>query len=525
MDNTNTPDDSSPAGQAGRHKPIWFDTTPETGYEALDGEVSVDTAVIGGGIAGITTAYELRNAGQSVALIERDRILCAVTGRTTAKLTSLHGLLYAHLCDHFGQQHARQYANANEAAIDQVETTIEAQGIDCEFVRTPAYTYVESETGRQKIREEVDAARRLGLPVSYVESTDLPYDVEAAVEFTDQARFNPRRYLLELTRTIPGDDSHVFERTTVRDVTDGTPCRVTTDHGAVIANDVVIGTHFPIRDPALYFARLSPKRSYVLGVRLATEPPKGLYYDPEEPYFSVRPHPDDNASMVLIGGQNHRTGHGNSTKEHYRRLERQARERFDVESIEYRWATQDYVAIDHVPFVGRLAPQMRHLYVATGFGGWGMTNGTAAGRLLSDLILDRENPYRSVYQPTRLNLRASAGQLLSHNVPAAKHRIGDRIGSPPRFDRSQLDRDEAVVVTEQEDPVAAYRDESGRLHAVSAICPHMGCLLRWNDGEKSWDCPCHGSRFDIDGTVLDTPAVTELDRYDHLLQGDRSDST
>ncbi len=510
---------------AGRHKPIWFDTSPQTEYAALDGELRVDTAVVGGGIAGITTAFELRNAGQSVALLDRNRILRSVTGHTTAKLTSLHGLIYAHLCDHFGQQHARQYAGANEAAIDGIEATVREHDIDCGFVRTPAYTYVESEDGHQKIREEVEAARNLGLPATYVESTELPYDAEAAVEFANQARFQPRKYLLELARRIPGGNSHIFEETTVQDVTDGTPCRVQTDRGEVVARDVVIATHFPIRDPALYFTRLSPKRSYVLGARLAAAPPEGMYYDPEEPYFSVRPHPVDGESMVLIGGQNHRTGQGDSTKERYRRLEQQARERFDIESIEYQWATQDYVAIDRVPFVGRLAPQMCHLYVATGFGGWGMTNGTAAGRLLSDLILGRENPYRSVYRPARLQLGASLGRLLSHNTHAAKHLIGDRTERRPRLDRSRLARGEAAVFTAQDEPVAAYRDEGGELHAVSAVCPHMGCLVSWNDGEQSWDCPCHGSRFDIDGTVLDTPAVDDLDHPDHTYDGDRSNTS
>lgn len=523
MDDSTPPDDSA-TNLPGQHEPIWLDTTPETDYGALDDKVSVDTAVIGGGIAGITTAFELRNAGQSVALLERDRLLRWVTGHTTAKLTSLHGLIYAHLCDHFGQQRARQYADANEAAIDRIEGTVQKHDIDCGFVRTPAYTYVESKDGRQKIREEVEAARNLGLPASSVESTELPYDVEAAVEFADQARFHPRQYLLELARKIPGAESHIFEETTVQDVTDGTPCRVETDRGVVVADDVVIGSHFPIRDPALYFARLLPKRSYVVGARLGTDPPEGMYYDPEEPYFSVRPQPNDDESMVLIGGQNHRTGHGDSTRDHYRRLERQARERFDIESIEYRWATQDYVAIDGVPFVGRLAPQMSHLYVATGFGGWGMTNATAGGRLLSDLILDRENSYRSVYQPTRLHLGASTGRLLSHNTHAMKHRIGDRIGEQDQPDRSRLDREEAAVFTEQGDPVAAYRDDAGELHAVSAVCPHMGCLVSWNDGEKSWDCPCHGSRFDIDGTVLDTPAVDDLNQYERPVQGERLDT-
>lgn len=508
-------DTSNATNLEGQHKPIWFDTTSETEYGSLDGRLRVDTAVVGGGIAGVTTAFELQKAGQSVALLDRSSILRSVTGHTTAKITSLHGLIYAHLCDHVGHRHAQQYAEANEAAIDRIETIVQKQDIDCGFTRTPAYTYVESEDSRSKIRDEVEAARTLGLPATYVESTELPYAVEAAVKFADQARFQPRKYLLELARRIPGTDSHIFEETTVQDISDGTPCHVQTNRGTVIASDVVIATHFPIRDPALYFTRLSPKRSYVVGAQLAADPPEGMYYDPEEPYFSVRPHPVDDESMVLIGGQNHRTGHGDSTREHYRRLEQQARERFNVESIEYRWATQDYVAIDRVPFVGRIAPQMGHLYVATGFGGWGMTNGTAAGRLLSDLILDRENPYRSVYQPTRFQLRGATGRLLSHNTHAVTRLIGDRIESHPRLDRLQLDLGEAAVVTTQDGPVAIYRDDTGKRHAVSAVCPHMGCLVSWNDGEQSWDCPCHGSRFDIDGTVLDTPAVTDLEPYNH----------
>lgn len=226
--------------------------------------------------------------------------------------------------------------------------------------------------------------------------------------------------------------------------------------------------------------------------------------------------------MVLIDGQNH---HGPG-RQHERTLppaEQQARERFDIESIEYRWATQDYVAIDQVPFVGRLAPQMCHLYVATGFGGWGMTNGTAAGRLLSDLILGRENPYRSVYRPARLQFGASMGRLLSHNTRReAPHRGPHR--AYPRLDRSRLARGEAAVFTAQDGPVAAYRDEEGELHAVSAVCPH-GCLVLWNDGEQSWDCPCHGPRFDIGGTVLDTPAVDDLDHHDHAFHEDRSNTS
>jgi len=495
---------------------IWIDTTPETGYVALDDGVTVDTAVVGGGIAGITAAAKLKAAGQTVAVLERDRVVAGVTGHTTAKLTSLHGLVYDYLIEHVGAEKARQYAEANEWAIDDVESTIAARDIDCDFERAPAYTYTDAAESRGRIREEVDAARRLDLPASYVESTPLPFDVSAAVRFDGQAYFHPRKYLLELAREIPGDGSHVFERTTARDIEHGRPCQVVTDRGTVTADDVVVATHFPFFDHAFYFARLSPKRSYVLAARLRDSPPEGMYYRTDEPYFSVRPHPAGDEPMVLIGGQNHRTGHGGSTTVRYRALEAQARDRFDVESIEYRWATQDYVSVDRVPFVGQHAPHLDHVYVATGFGGWGMTNGTVAGRLISDLVLGRESPWRAVYKPTRLRIAASTRELVSHNKHAMKHLLEDRLGKPRRIDVGTIDRGQATIVASEEGPVGVYRDGTGQVHAVSAVCTHMDCLLKWNDGETSWDCPCHGSRFDYDGTVLDTPAVEDLAAYDDL---------
>jgi len=510
-DNTDT---ATP--RAGEATSIWLDTTPETGYATLDDGVAVDTAVVGGGIAGITTAAKLKAAGQTVAVLERDRVVTGVTGHTTAKLTSLHGLVYDHLIDHVGVEKARQYAAANEWAIDDVESTIAARDIDCDFERTPAYTYTDTAENREQIRNEVDAAKRLDLPAAYVESTPLPFDVSAAVRFDEQAHFHPRKYLLELARQIHGNGSYVFERTTARDVEDGRPCRVSTDRGTVTADDVVVATHFPFFDHAFYFARLSPKRSYVLAARLRDSPPEGMYYHTEEPYFSVRPRPAGDESMVLVGGQNHRTGHGGSTIDRYRRLEAQTRDRFDVESIEHRWATQDYVSVDRVPFVGAHAPHLDHVYVATGFGGWGMTNGTAAGQLISDLILDRERSWRAVYQPTRLRIGASKGELLSHNKHAVKRFVEDRLTEPPRLDVGTIDRGQATIVASEDGPVGVYRDETGEIHVVSAVCTHMDCLVEWNDAETSWDCPCHGSRFDYDGVVLDTPAVGNLSTYDDL---------
>ncbi|WP_436912275.1 FAD-dependent oxidoreductase [Halosimplex marinum] len=532
---------------AGRHESLWTATSEPTDYGPLDGDVRVDAAVVGGGIAGIATAFELVERGRTVAVVERDRILDWTTGRTTAKVTALHGLVYDHLIDHFGERRARQYAEANQAAIERIADTVDRLDIGCEFGRAPAYTYVESSADRRDVRREVDAARRLGLPASFVESTELPYEVAGAVRFDDQAYFHPRKYLLALAERVAdqgtgerdggsgaggesgsaGDKSSsagggIYEETVVTEVDDGDPCRLGTDRGEVVADDVVLSTHFPVSDHALYFSRLSPKRSYVLAARLSGDTPDGMYYDPGEPYFSVRPHAGSE-SLVLIGGQNHRTGHADSTTDRYRTLERRARERFDVEAIEYRWATQDYVSVDSVPFVGRAAPQLDGVYVATGFGGWGMTNGVAAGVVLADLISGRSNTWSDVYDPTRFEFGASKSDLVSHNRHAMEHLLSDRVRGRPDLDLSGLAPGEATVADERDDPVAVYRDEDGAVHAVSAVCPHMGCLVSWNDGERSWDCPCHGSRFDVDGSVLDTPAVDDLDPVD-LGHGDGGQS-
>jgi glycine/D-amino acid oxidase-like deaminating enzyme/nitrite reductase/ring-hydroxylating ferredoxin subunit len=513
---------------SGSHESVWLATTPTTEYGRLDGGLDVDTAVIGGGIAGITTAAKLREAGQSVALLERDRILTAVTGHTTAKLTSLHGMPYSHVEKHFGEDGARLYAEANESAIDDIEETVDESGIDCAFSRRPACTYVTEPDRVERVREEVSAANRAGLDASFVTETELPVPVAGDIEVADQASFHPRQYLLELARRIPGDGGHLLEETTVTDVDDGDPCEVETDRGTVHATDVVVASHFPIVDEALYFSRLRPKRSYVIAVRLDGDQPEGMYYCPEEPYFSVRSYTHDGDRLVLFGGQNHRTGQG-ATTERYRDLEREVRKWFDVESVEYYWSTQDFVSPDRVPFIGPLAPQTDNLYVATGFGGWGMTGGTVAGMLLRDLILGRDNEWADLFTPSRVKPRASAGEFAAHNTHAVRHMVSDFLSRDPSFDASSLSAGEADVFDVDGHSVGIYRDDAGDLHAVSATCTHMGCQVTWNDAEHSWDCPCHGSRFDVDGSVLDTPAVEDLDQYTvrerRLDDADRPDSS
>ena len=497
----------------GEHESIWIDSSPTTEYAPLDGGLRVDTAVIGGGIAGITTAAELKNAGHDVAVLEAERIVTGVTGHTTAKLTSLHGLRYQDLVSNFDTRRARRYGDANEAAIDYVEQTVAEHDIDCDFERTPAFTYVTSRGERERVEAEVAVARQLGLPASLDESPPLPYDVEAAIRFDEQAKFHPRTYLLALAERIPGDGSYLFEETRALDIDRGAPHEVETERGTVRAEHVVVATHFPMYDHGLYFARMTPTRGYVLAARLEDDAPEGLYYRPGDPYFSVRPHPTGDRSLVLVGGQNHRTGHAENEFDRYRNLEREARSRFDVQSIEYRWSTQDYRSVDGVPFVGRLAPHTNGVYVATGFGGWGLTNGTAAGLLLADLICGTDNEWQTLYSPTRFTPRASAKELIEHNAHSVKHLVQNRL-TDSSSDVLDLSPDEGEVVHHGSSATGVYRDEAGELHAVSAVCPHMGCILRWNDTDPGWDCPCHGSRFAVDGRVIDGPAVEDLPRRD-----------
>jgi glycine/D-amino acid oxidase-like deaminating enzyme/nitrite reductase/ring-hydroxylating ferredoxin subunit len=493
----------------GRPASVWLATTPETDYDPLHGDASAETVVIGGGIAGLTTATLLAEAGRDVALLERDRIGVGVTGHTTAKVTSQHGLRYAGLIEKHGRETARKYAEANQAAVEFVAERVVEHGVDCNFDRLPAYTFTESAGEVGEVREEVRAARALDLPASFVEDISVA-DAAGAVRFDDQAAFDPRRYLLALAESFVDAGGRIFEETRATGVDGGSPCQVKTERETVTGREIVVATHFPILDRAGYFARQYPKRSYVLAANVANPPTDGMYYRSGTPYFSARAAEIDGETLALVGGQNHKTGQGGSTAERYRRLEEVAHKHFDVESVEYRWSTQDYVSVDKIPYIGRLGPFERNVYVATGFGGWGMSNGTAAGMALADAIRGQPNQWLDTFDPLRTTVRASAREFAEENVNVANRFASDWVEGLLTSELRDLGRDEATVCRREGNVLGVYRDGSGTLHAVDAVCPHLGCLVQWNDGERTWDCPCHGSRFELDGRVINGPANEDL---------------
>jgi glycine/D-amino acid oxidase-like deaminating enzyme/nitrite reductase/ring-hydroxylating ferredoxin subunit len=491
---------------AKKNTSLWVDTAPETNYPPLEPGRHFDVAVLGGGIAGLTTAYLLEQQGADVAVVEAGRVGAGVTAYTTAKVSSLHGTIYSTVERKFGEDGARTYGEANEAAKEWMGALVDDLAIDCDWRRKPAFTYAEDESDVAKVEQEVEAAQRAGLPAAYTEDTDLPWPVEAAVRFENQAEFHPRRYLLAIAEQL----TNVFERTRAIAVSGGSANRILTERGEVTADDVVVTTHFPFLDRAGFFARMHPERSYALGLYVNGEAPQGMYLSTESPSHTVRSHPTAKGELVIAGGESHKVGQADEA-ERVQELEAWARARFDVRSIEYRWSTQDNMPVDSLPYIGRMVPFQRGIWVATGFMKWGLTNGTAAAMILADLIAGRENPWADLFDATRVKPIASASDFLKENANVGRHFVGDHIAPPEARSLDEVPRGEGRLVRQGTRKVAAYRDDEDTLHVVSAVCTHLGCQVSWNSAERSWDCPCHGSRFDVDGEVLQGPAVRGLE--------------
>lgn len=491
----------------------WIDTTPDTDYPILKEGISVDAAVIGGGIAGLSAAALLKKAGLKVALLEARRIVQGVTGYTTAKITSQHRLIYRSLESRFGEEGARAYGEANQAGLELITDWVKQKKIDCDFRRKSAYVYTLAKSELPQIEAEVKAAAKANLPASFVTTTTLPFKIEGAVCFTDQAEFHPRKYLLALAQEISGDGSYVFEDTNVRNVKDGSPCEVKTSRGKLMAKEVIIATHAPIIDRYYYYLRMAPKFSYALGVMIQGETPDGMFIGTRSEWPSIRSHPTPDGELLIVVGEGHKTGQGGDTLARYQRLEKFTEAHFRVRSVDYRWSTQDNMPHDGVPFIGKFKSSSKHIYVATGFQAWGMSNGVAAAIILSDMILGKKNPWAWLFNPTRVKPFLTK-KMVTENLNSAGYLVGDRLNLGESTSPDQLGKREGKILRYQGKKVAAYRDGEGTLHTLSPICPHMKCTVHWNDAEKTWDCPCHGSRFDGKGRMFHGPSVPNLKKME-----------
>lgn len=488
---------------------IW-DDKELPGHPALEGEERVDVAVVGAGITGLTAARLLVGKGKSVAILEQDRIGSGTTGGTTAHVTQVPDRRYRELVSKFDRDGVRQVVESTRLAMERIASFVEEDAISCDFARIPAYLYTESEDEVSKLQEEVEIAREVGMPAVFVRDLPLPFKTAGAVCFDNQARFHPLAYLGGLAARVVERGGRIYERSRVLEVEGDGPFRVRTSSGTVTADTVLFATHTPAGFSLLH-AELEPLRSYVMAVKLRSqEPPDGLFFDTADPYNYTRRQPHGEGNLLIVGGKDHKTGHGDPDAS-YRELEEYIRQRWSVESIVSRWSAQLYEPPDGLPLIGTALSSSR-IFVATGYSGTGMIFGTVGGMILADSALERQSDWAGIYRTSRVKPLAGGPTIAKLNLEVAADFVKDRLTLRRIEDVSEVPVGEGEVVRLRGERVAIYREESGRVHAVSPVCTHAYCIVHWNPGEKTWDCPCHGGRYSPDGQVLEGPPVKGLER-------------
>ncbi|HZJ85107.1 MAG TPA: FAD-dependent oxidoreductase [Syntrophomonadaceae bacterium] len=486
----------------------WLDSSKATRYRELGKDLQVDVAIIGGGIAGISSAYLLCKAGARVAVLEADRILQGTTGHTTAKITCQHALIYAKLKKEQGGELAKQYAEANEKGLHMIAQIAADNNIKCDFSWQPAYIYTSQEKYVKEIEDEVVAAQSLGIEADFVEAIKLPIIIEAGLKFPNQAQFHPLKFLQALAQEIVKNEGLIFENTEAVQIVDNQVV-ITRRGNRIKASEIIIASHYPFFDGgAMFFSRIYQDRTYILGLTTEEKFPDGYYISAEAPTRSLRSQPyGKNQELILIAGERHKSGQGGDTNTYYQNLLDFAHQTFKVKDLLHRWSTQDCMTLDGIPYIGNLTSRSPNIYVATGFGKWGMSTGMASAMIISDMILQGRSPYAEVFNPSRITPGAIKSFLIQ-NLDVAKNFVQGKAGSLPA--EVDIEAGEAALIKADKDRIGVYKDEKGKVYMVDTTCTHLGCELNWNQAEKSWDCPCHGSRFSFTGEILAGPAVEPL---------------
>lgn len=488
-------------------------------YPSLAEDKTTDVGVIGGGMVGIMTAYLLAKAGKQVTLIEARELLNGVTGHTTAKITAQHNLIYDDLIRTFGEESARLYYEANRDGSELIQTLVEDLNIACDLEQRDAIVFSTSEKYTRRLEAEAQAYETLGIPgvLSYGSIDELPFAVESSLRMPRQAQFHPVQFLSFLVDEIIRMGGQIYEHTRAVNISSTGPTIEMENGTRIICEKVVVATHYPFNDfDGFYMSKLSISRSYALAAKIEAPVPQAMYISAESPNRSLRPitdkHGDD---WLLIGGDDHQTGKSEEpTHVHYKNLEAFGKKWFNLQEISHHWSAQDMTTLDQVPYIGQMSQSSTAIFVATGFNKWGMAAGATAGQLLTDLILELPNRYANVFNPLRSKVKMKdLQQLVKKNTAVAKDLVTTKM-ERPSMTPDDLKLDQGGLIKVDRKKMGGYRDVHGELHLVDTACTHLGCGVRWNDAERSWDCPCHGSRFSYTGDVLNGPAVKPLKSVD-----------
>jgi glycine/D-amino acid oxidase-like deaminating enzyme/nitrite reductase/ring-hydroxylating ferredoxin subunit len=498
-----------------RNVPVWIDDTPIRKFPKLQRNIRVDVLVVGAGVTGITVAYLLKKAGSTVALIERERVASIDTGHTTAHLTYVTDVQLQQLVRNFGENHAQAAWDAGAAAIDEIERIVEEERIECEFARVPAYLHapvgVSSKKEASSLEKEADRVTKFGFDAAYLDSA--PYFNLPAVRFANQAKFHPRKYLRSLVAKIAGSGSHVFEKSAASEF-DPKKRRVKVNRNWISFDCVVMATNNPLVGLAsmtaatVFQTKLSLYTSYAFGAQVPSGTiPEGVFWDTRDPYDYLRIDRRTGFDYIVFGGEDHKTGQKSNTKRAYARLLARLKKIIPQARVDHRWSGQIISTSDGLPYIGENAERQ---FIATGYCGNGITFGTIAAMMARDWAAGRKNPWTKLFAVDRKKIKGAAWNYLRENKDYPYYMIKDRLARPEADSVRELRPGDGMIIGRRGKKVAAFRDANGKIHRLSPVCTHLGCLVRWNASESTWDCPCHGSRFKPTGEVIAGPAEEPL---------------
>lgn len=497
-------------------KSYWLESAKKQEFETLNEDTLTDILVIGGGLTGITTAYYLTKASRDVIIIDKNGIGEHTSGNNTGKITSQHGLFYNYLINSKGEKFAKKYYEANQKAIKEIKNIVHKEGIDCGFKTESSYVFTNKIEEIENLKQEVKAIKKIEGKVEYVEKIDIPIQMIAAVKFPEQASFNPKKYIDGLSKKIVKQGGKIFENTTAVKVEKEGKVYNTylSNNKKIKSNIVVLATHYPIINiPGYYFMKMYQSMSYIIAIDPKEKLFDGMYINAELPTISLRPIKYEDKELLLLAGSDHKTGDKRDLSNSYSFLEKIAKEMYPNCEVKYKWNTEDCISLDKIPYIGIFSSLMPDVYLGTGYKKWGITSSNIAANIIADKILGKENEYSDIFNSTRVEPVKNIEEVKNMLKETTYSLILNKFNIPEET-LKDVKKGEGKIVKVEDEKIGIYKDENGKIFAIKPICSHLGCEVSWNNLDKTWDCPCHGSRFNYKGECISEPAIKNLEIID-----------